>query len=496
MRIVLASSEAVPFSKTGGLADVAGALPKALAQLGHEVTLIIPNYPSIQATRHCPDVHSMDMRFDVQVGQVSHTAELLWSTLPDSEVRVILVHNAALFDRDGLYQENGEDYRDNSQRFIFFARAILEAARRLSLRPHVVHVNDWQTGLVPALLEIEARQLPEFAHTVSVLTLHNLAFQGSFWHWDMLLTGLDWKYFNWRQMESYGRLNLLKTGMVFANRLTTVSPTYAREIQTPEAGCGLEGVLQTRAQDLVGILNGIDDRVWNPASDPHLPANYSVEQFSAGKQACREALRHRMGLPESTGPVFGMVSRMTDQKGFDLLAEQAERILERDLQLVFLGTGDARYELWLRGLAEQHPEKVAVLVGFDEQLAHLIEAGSDIYLMPSRFEPCGLNQMYSLAYGTVPIVRAVGGLADTVVNTDNWTLAAETANGFSFANYSSEELLDRIDRALEYFAKPDEWRQIVHNGMSQDWSWTRSARQYSDLYELAVSSRRRSHTNL
>ena len=488
MRIVLASSEAVPFSKTGGLADVAGALSKALADAGHDVTLMIPSHRRVQSQRDCPEIHDTEVVFDVPVGNQAVPAHLYWSSLPGSKVRVILVDQPNYFDRQSLYQQEGVAYRDNCERFVFFSRAVLEATRRLAIQPDIIHANDWQTGLVPALLEIEGRRRTELAHTASVFTIHNMAFQGNFWHWDMLLTGLDWKYYNWKQMESYGQLNLLKTGLVFATKLTTVSPTYAGEIRSSEAGCGLEGVLESRSEDLSGILNGIDPEEWNPATDPFIRTQYSADTFVEGKAACKHALQRRMGLPESDVPMFGMVSRMTDQKGFDLIADRANELLERDLQMVFLGTGDARYEQLLEGIAARCPDKVAVRVGFDETLAHQIEAASDVYLMPSRFEPCGLNQMYSLAYGAVPIVRGVGGLADTVTHASDANIKNGSATGFVFEGYSSSELMEQIDRALKLYADREKWDRIVTAGMTQDWTWSRSAQQYIELYEQAIQT--------
>ncbi len=300
---------------------------------------------------------------------------------------------------------------------MFLSRAVTTLAQQLRLRPDIIHANDWQTALIPALLAIEGRGPNVTDTTASVFTIHNMAFQGLFWHWDMLLTGLDWKYFNLHQMEFYNQLNLLKTGLVFADMVTTVSPTYAREIQTPEFGYGLDSVLRSRRNDLVGILNGVDTKIWNSQTDPALPANFSIADVDEGKRACKRALQSEFGLPTADDvPLFAMVTRLTDQKGLDLVAQAADRLSSKDVQLCVLGSGDAKYEGWLTELAKNLPEKVAVRIGFDDAMAHRIEAGADLFLMPSRFEPCGLNQMYSLIYGTVPIVRATGGLADSVVD--------------------------------------------------------------------------------
>ena len=490
MRILLASSEAVPFSKTGGLADVASALAKSLAQAGHQVWLVVPYYPRVQAENGaaCPPIADSGQTFEVPVGSKPVSGRLLWAELPASSVTVLLVDNRDYFDRDSLYHEDGADYKDNCERFTFFSRAVMETARRLVLRPDVVHANDWQTGLVPALLEIEYRNVPGFQRTASVFTVHNMAFQGTFWHWDMLLTGLDWKYFNWRQMESFGHLSLLKTGITFADLVTTVSPTYAKEIQTPEFGCGLHGALHARRESLIGILNGIDAEVWNPAADPAIAEDYTADNVAQGKAACKTELQQQLGLPiRADVPLLGMISRLTDQKGFDLIAESADEILQHDLQLAFLGTGEERYERLVADLAYKHPEKVAATIGFDETLAHQIEAGADIYLMPSRYEPSGLNQMYSLRYGTVPIVRTVGGLADSVVDAVYENLVDETATGFQFSEYSSRALSQQIARAVETFKDKQTWGQLVRTGMRQDWSWNRSAAEYVTTYERAAA---------
>jgi starch synthase len=492
MRIVFASSEAAPFSKTGGLADVSAALPKALSALGHDVTLITPFYPQQQS--HWPaqqlPLQRLDFELEIPVADRQVPAAAYRTGYPQSNVRVLLVDQPSYFDRSGLYQERERDYRDNSERFIFFSRAVLQLAERLQLQPDIVHSNDWQTGLIPALLKAEYADRPGFPHTGAVFTIHNLAFQGQFWHWDMLLTGLDWKYFNWRQMEFFGQLNLLKTGIVFADMVTTVSPTYAREIQTPDYGCGLNGVLSSRQADLVGILNGIDLDVWHPAHDPHLPFTYNADTVTEGKRVCKALLQQQMGLPQREDvPLFGMISRMTSQKGFDLLADCLPRILQLPLQMVFLGSGDSTYEQLIQRTAQQHPDQVACKIGYHEPLSHLIEAGSDVFLMPSQYEPCGLNQMYSLQYGTVPIVRAVGGLADSVVDASPDRLADGTATGFCFGPYRSDLLFGQVQRAVEMFPDRVMWRKLQQAGMSRDWSWTRSAGEYLEVYARAQRHR-------
>ncbi len=492
MRIVVASSEAVPFSKTGGLADVATALADAVASLGHSVWLVTPLYPQVLAKGGLNGlaIEPTGIQLDIPIGNRHVTGGVRRARLPGSAVTVFLIEQAGYFDRPGLYQEHGTDFRDNCERFTFFGRAVLSLASHLRMRPDIVHANDWQTGLIPALLAIEGREPDTFETTASVFTIHNMAFRGLFWHWDMLLTGLDWKYFNWKQMEFYNQLSLLKTGIAFADAITTVSPTYNREVQTPEFGYGLDGQLRSRREDFVGILNGVDTKIWNPQTDPALPANFSIVDLDEGKRICKRRLQEEFGLPvRDECPLLAVVSRLTDQKGLDLLMQGSETLFAKDLQLCVLGSGEKKYQDWLVELSQRLPEKVAIRIGFDEALAHRIEAGADMFLMPSQFEPCGLNQMYSLLYGTVPIVHAVGGLADSVVDASADNLAHGTATGFSFSAYSAAELLKTIERALTLFQDKSEWLRLVRSGMNQDWSWRRSALQYIRVYEKAVAKR-------
>jgi starch synthase len=488
LRIVLAASEAVPFSKTGGLADVSTALCKALDAIGHDVTLIIPDYRLLRFAKKdlLPDATDTGLRFTLSMNGESVRGGVNWTLLPGTGVKVLMVSQPDYFDRPQLYMEQGEGYPDNCERYCFFSRAVLEICKQMVLRPDVIHCNDWQTGLIPALLHSQYATLPGFENAASVMTLHNMAYQGNFWHFDMPLTGMDWKFFNMYQMEMWGRLNLLKTGIAFADQITTVSPTYASEICTTQGGEGMDGLLRSRRGDLTGILNGIDIDDWNPKTDRHLPAHYFVTTPQPGKSQCKTHLQERIGLPEQKDvPLIGMVSRISDQKGFDILAECVEQLLAESLQFCFLGTGDPRLESYLKYLSQQYPEQVATIIGFDESLAHQIEAGSDIFLMPSRFEPCGLNQMYSLMYGTLPIVRNVGGLADSVVDVTPETIQAGTATGFVFDDYSSTALGTTVARALELYRKQDVWKKVMTNGMSQDWSWTKSAHHYVETYHKA-----------
>ncbi len=486
LRVVIATSETVPFSKTGGLADVSSALSKALSKRGAEVSLFVPMH-RMPTGKDLPEIHDTGLRFDVPVGNENVPATVHWTEFPDSQVRIFFIVQPNYFDRDSLYGDQSGDYGDNCARFVFFSRAVMEATRRLVLRPHVMHCNDWQTGLIPVLLEAEYRGTSGFENTASVFTIHNLAYQGQFWHFDMEMTGIDWSYFNWKQMESHGNLNLMKTGLSLADRITTVSPTYAQEIQTEEFGNGLEGVLQHRSDKLSGILNGIDITEWNPATDPLISDNFDIQSFPTNKPKCKRVLQEAFGLPQrSDVPLIGMVSRMSTQKGFDIIAEAAPIFLRHDLQLCILGTGDPSCEAMARGLAEKYPDKVSVQLAFNEQTAHRIEAGSDVFLMPSRYEPCGLNQMYSLAYGTLPLVRATGGLADSVFDATPANVLADVATGFVFHQYSASALAVAFDRMLVAYSDQEAWHRMVRTGMQQDFSWDRSAAEYEQVYADAI----------
>jgi starch synthase len=483
MNILLATSEAVPFAKTGGLADVCGALPNELARLGHQAAVILPAY---RQTQYCGQkIEPLGIDFIVPIGSKMVSGHLLRSTMPGGKVPVYLVQQDQYFDREQLYGADGKDYIDNCERFVFFSRAILEAIRLLELPVDVLHANDWQTGLAPAYLKIVYAGVPRYQKIASVFSVHNMAYQGQFWHWDMLLTGLDWKYFNWHQMEFHGKLNLLKTGMVFADAVVTVSPRYAQEIQSSPLGCGLEGVLQYRRETVSGILNGIDEAEWNPTTDRNLPVQYDAKTVSKCKPACKAALQRELGLPQvPKSPLVASVGRLEDQKGFDLIAEVIQRWVQTsDVQWVILGTGQEKYRKLFESLAQRYPQKVAARFEFSNPLAHRIEAGSDIFVMPSRYEPCGLNQMYSLKYGTIPLVRETGGLADTIVGYGSPQAESTPANGFIFQEYSPLALSETLRRACDlYRLQPEEWKKLVDTGMRQDWSWGRSAKKYEELY--------------
>jgi starch synthase len=474
MEILFVASEVGPWSKTGGLGDVAGALPRALAARGHAVTVVTPRHGFIDPREHgfAPEDRVLRVR-----GEATH----VW--VKGGRPTIYLLEHERLFgSRRGVYGDGGRDYPDNAERFAYLARAALALPGAMGLRPRVVHANDWQAGLVPWLLRHEHERDPALAGTRTVFTIHNLAYQGVFPKQVVPHLGLPWDVFRLDGMEFHDRLSFMKAGLVFADALTTVSPTYAREILTPEGGVGLDPVLRQRRDRLHGILNGIDVSEWDPATDPHLPAHYTASAL-AGKARCKAALQRELGLPVRAGvPLIAMVSRLADQKGVDLVVAALGELLARDLQLALLGSGERSYEDALSTAARDRPDRMAVRIGFDEPLAHRMEAGADAFLMPSRFEPCGLNQMYSLRYGTVPVVRAVGGLEDTIEDYDGW----RSGTGFKFRDYTPGALLLAVRRALDAFRDGRAWRGLVQRGMAQDFSWDRSAASYEALYRSLV----------
>jgi starch synthase len=497
-RILFAASEVIGFAKTGGLADVIGALPRALARRGHQTAVVMPLYAAVRHGPHA--IRPTDVHFFIPLGQRSLPGRLWRGALPDSEVPIYFVEQPDLFERDdpaagrGIYnftRPDGQrqDYPDNAERFIFFTRAILEGLPGVEFWPEILHCNDWQTALLPVYLrELYGRQsrlhAQRYAALRTLLTIHNIAYQGIFAADAMMYTGLQQRLFNHRQLEYYGNLNFLKAGCVFADALSTVSPRYAEEVQTMVFGYGLEGVLSERKTALSGIVNGVDYADWDPARDKHLPVQYDSETVFDRKPACKLALQARFNLPQRPEvPVLAMVARLAEQKGVELLLHSSQELLTHDVQIVVLGEGDPAYHRPLTEIHARQPEKTGLMIGFDESLAHLIEAGADMFLMPSKFEPSGLNQLYSLRYGTVPIVRAVGGLYDTITDATPEAVAAGTANGFRFGPYTPTAFQQAVHRALAcYHYRPEVWRQIVVTGMRQDWSWDRSAGEYERLY--------------
>jgi starch synthase len=490
--IVMFSAEAAPFVKVGGLADVVGALPKMLERLGARVTIVLPDYRVIPHGKFSIRPSASVQPFEIPMGPEAVRVEITRTTAPGTGVEVFFLGGGGYFARDGVYDDpvTKDAYADNMQRFTFFARAGLEFLRRLGRPVDVIHCHDSQTALIPGLLRTVYKDDPFFAGSGCLFTIHNLAYQGLFEAETMVWTGIDEAHFSpMSPFEYWGKVNFMKIGIELADLVNTVSETYAREIQSgPEFGFGLEGVLRNRAGDLFGIVNGIDYDDWNPETDPMIPAQFSSRNLS-GKALCKTILLKTMGLPQRKGrvPLMGIISRLADQKGFDLIGEAIERIAEQDLQMVVLGTGQPKYHELFQGISARHPEKIAVKLGFDNRLAHQIEAGADMFLMPSKYEPCGLNQLYSLRYGTVPIVRATGGLADTITNYD---LQRDSGTGFVFEEYSSSAMMTAIERALVVYSDSERWKRLLVRDMLQRWSWEESARKYMGLYDRICRRRR------
>ena len=487
MHIVFAASECVPFAKTGGLADVVGALPPELVRLGHRVTVYLPLYKAAR-----PFIEG-ELLFAIRSITIPFPYYNRFAGIVDGGLRegvqYYFVDCPELFDRDGLYgpKTGAGDYGDNAERFGLFCRAVLEASKQLGI-PEIFHVHDWQAAFLSILLKTVYYFDPALRQAAAVLTIHNAGYQGWFPPKTVPELLLPWDIFTVDKVEQHDTFNWLKGGLVYSDYLTTVSPTYAKEIQTSEFGSGLEGILSKRHWDLRGILNGVDYSHWDPAKDGKLAAHYSPEDLR-GKAECRRDLLHAFGLAHISAdtPILGIVSRFATQKGLDILAQIADKLTERNIAVVALGSGEPYYENFFRNWAARSPEKVAVQVKYDDALAHKVEAGSDIFLMPSRYEPSGLNQMYSLKYGTVPVVRATGGLEDTV---EEWQADHRTGTGFKFAGYHSGDFLWAIDRALWVFNNDkDGWKQLMLNGMAQDHSWSGAAKEYVEVYDEVLRRR-------
>ena len=531
MNIVYLTTEVVPFAKTGGLADVCGALPSVVAAEGHQCAIIMPAFESIEKAGL--PIEQTDVTFSVQIQRDKRVAgRLLRSHLPCGTVPVFFVDQPKYFKRDGLYGDSQGNYLDNAERFVFFSRAAIEIMKRFDTPVDLIQCNDWQTAIVPALLRASAAEettLPDgesasvpskasvagcsipfrlesdartasstklatpaiSSKTPTILAIHNLAFQGGFRADQFSLTGLSWSRFRSESFEFYGGLNFLKTGVVTADQVCTVSPNYAREIKTSIHGCGLDPILRSLDDRLHGIINGIDTTIWNPETDPHLVENYGVDNWQDGKRASKLALQKELGLPQDAKvPLIGVVGRLAGQKGWDLIVPVLRWHLtqQRTTQWVVLGSGDPTVEKELSWLADQYDHRLAAHIGFSDPLAHRIEAASDLFLMPSRYEPCGLNQLYSLRYGTVCVVNPTGGLADTIVDSNAATNLNGTATGFHMKAYDASSLDRAIGNALRIqYHEPEIWKKIVETGMSQDFSWRKSAAQYIDLYARTIS---------
>ncbi len=485
MSILFVSSEVVPFAKTGGLADVSAALPQIVRELGHDIRIIMPKFAAVSDRKF--KIHDIKRLTDmpIQVGEKTFLGSVKSSFLTNikTKVQVYFLSNDQLYCRSDLYVDpkTKEAWPDNDERFIFFCRGVINTLILLGWKPDIIHINDWQSGLIAALIKTEYADEPLFKNTKIVFTVHNAAYQGIFPKESFAKTGLPDKAFKQEGLEFHGDINLLKAGLMYSDAITTVSPTYAKEVRgSKEYGYGLEGVFKKKARKTVGILNGMDVTVWNPEIDKLIPKMYSAENLE-DKQENKKALCEHFKLPyDPRMPVIGIVSRLADQKGFDLIQEKLDDLMKMNLQLVVLGSGEKKYEDLFTKAAKKYKKKVGAQIGFDEDLAHLIEAGSDMFLMPSKYEPCGLNQMYSLRYGTLPIVRSTGGLADTVEDLD---AKPKAGTGFVFEKYSAKQMLDTIKRALKAFADEKIWHAAMKRAMTKDNSWDASAQKYIDLYK-------------
>jgi len=485
LKVLFLSSEVMPFAKTGGLADVAGSLPIALKRAGVDVRLVMPFYRTIKEGAY--ENHMLIKDIEIPFGESILKANI-FETLLGADIPVYLVEREDMYDRPYLYGNSRGDYYDNMERFSFFAHAALRLSQDLGFVPDIVHCNDWQTGIVPALLKGPYRTSGILSGTASLFTIHNMGYQGIFPREKLPITGLsETVFFHPEGVEYWGKISLLKAAIVYSDVITTVSPTYAREIQTPEYGMGMEGILKGRSRFLYGILNGVDYNEWDPAKDNYLESYYSKKLIS-GKIRCKEALIKEMDLDLSLKgqPLLGLISRLDDQKGLDILVKTLDDIIDLDVALVVLGSGDEVIQNTIREAAERHRHRMGIYIGFNEPLAHRIMAGTDLLLIPSRYEPCGLTQMYALKYGTIPVVRATGGLNDTIEPFDEKT---GKGNGFKFGPYEAETLLNEIKRAIGIFKDKKVWKKLMANGMSADFSWDNSAKAYIDLYGSIVEKK-------
>ena len=483
LNVLFVASEVAPFAKTGGLADVANSLPKALKNLKHDVRIFMPRYRQINDRKFVlrDVIRLQDIK--LTVGDREITFNIKSAFLPGTKIQVYFLDYKPFFDRDGLYVDpkTGKDYPDNDERFILFNKAAIEILKILHWQADVIHCNDWQSALIPVYIKTVHANDPFFSKIHTLLTIHNIGYQGNFGTESFVKTGLPGElFYPTGPVEFYGNFSFLKSGIYFVDKINTVSPTYAQEIQqSSEYGFGMEGLLRERSKDVHGILNGVDYSDWDPSVDTHIPVNYDIKTLNK-KSENKKALLEESGLPfDENIPLIGTVSRLADQKGFDILAKAMDNLMKMDLEYVLLGTGDPKYHKIFEALRKKYPQKISAQLKFDNRLAHLIEAGSDMFLMPSKYEPCGLNQMYSLRYGTIPIVRKTGGLADTVVN---FNAENRSGTGFVFEEYSSEALSNAVKRAVEIFKNKKTWVHLQKQAMRQDFSWDASAKEYLKLY--------------
>ncbi|HZX48389.1 MAG TPA: glycogen synthase GlgA [Nitrospirota bacterium] len=476
MNILYCTPEVTPFSKTGGLGDVAGSLPKALSATGCDVRIITPKYSGISDSTY--KLKKVKDNLTIRIGNREEAGGIYEGKLPGSKVPVYFVSSSKYFNRAELYQENGKDYEDNLERFSFFSMMALHSMDMLGWQPDIIHCNDWQTALIPIYLKtvIKARNIG------AIFTIHNIGYQGLFKREQLPITGLDWKLFNIKNLEYFGKINLLKGGIIFSDIVTTVSPSYSREIQTEVYGYGLEGVLKERSKDLYGIINGVDYDEWDPSKDDHIKVKYSIKSI-AHKKECKKELQKKCGLPVTDKPLIGMVSRLDDHKGYDILAEIMDELMLLDIQMVMLGTGKAKYQDIFKKFKKKYPDKLSLNLFFDNTLAHKIEAGSDLFLIPSKYEPCGLSQLYSFKYGTVPVAHKTGGLADTITDFIPSTIDDKKATGFLFSHYSPDALLKAVMLSLYVYEDKVTWKKVVISGMKSDFSWKQPAKEYVRLYE-------------
>ncbi len=480
MKILIASPEVYPFVKTGGLADVTGALPKALKKLDLDARVILPKHKGVDESRFPLKYKNYKIKCQISMSFVE--AEIVESEY-DNGVIAYLVEQDEYYNRDYLYSTPDGDYQDNALRFIFFSKSILEAIKVTGFKPDVLHYNDWETALAPVFLKTIYKDDPQLKDIATVFTIHNIGYQGIFWHYDMHLLNLGWEYFSPDYLEFFGNINFMKGGIIFSDIINTVSKKYSEEIQTPEFGYGLDGVLRTRKDDLYGIINGIDYDEWNPETDELLPARYSYRDLK-NKLLCKKTLLKEFNIEQNKDyPLIATISRLADQKGFDLIVSGIEEMLSLGVNYIVLGTGERKYHETLKELSKKFPDSFAVKIAYDNKIAHLIEAGADMFLMPSKYEPCGLNQLYSLKYGTVPIVRAVGGLDDTIID---YTENPDRGTGFKFKEYTKEAMLDAIKRAIKLYKNKDLWQSLMIRCMKEDYSWERSAKEYMGLYKKAI----------
>jgi len=484
LTVCVVASEALPYAKSGGLADVAGSLPHALSEIGCRVTLIHPLYRTVR--ERFPSLQEQDEKVTIELGGDT-TSVRIFRHRPSPGITSFLVDHPPSFDRPELYGDEGGDYHDNGLRFSLFCRAATAVLGQMTPPPDIVHCHDWQAALVPLHLRHRKDLAPSLSGTATLMTIHNLAYQGIFDYGILDAAGIPDSLFHMNGVEFYGRINFLKGGILTADAVSTVSARYSREIQTEEFGAGLENVLRERSADLHGILNGVDYTAWDPSTDPHLAANYSSENLS-GKDLCKADILRTFGLsPDLSAPLMVTVSRLVDQKGFDIIAPVLPALLDAGFRYVLLGTGGRVYQDLFEEIQRRYPERMAVRIAYDESLSHRLEAGGDFFLMPSRYEPCGLNQIYSMRYGTVPIVRATGGLDDTVTG---YEPSSGEGTGLKFDDYTSEALFLKVHEAMLIYRKPDHMHRLVRNAMAQDFSWSRSARRYLDLYRHIIAQKK------